>query len=321
MIPTIYDFLSHAQRTDVQARTMTLDVSGAVQQAINETAANYGNTPMGQLWAPAGAYRLDKPIFQPSSVEVIGAGQGRSEPYSLANTQFVWAGDTGTDMWTFGANGSGNTSGGGAQRIRFDAGGRADSSFTVRDATAFTLESLEFANGVKRGLYLNNTPTQPYPTFAFYCRNLSIFQRWNTPDANGIEFYTPSPCIPPAGIAAGLWDMCTVQHSNGAGVLINGGDNHQWNRLLTFRDNSESGPGVWFATPVADGVTSGGHLFLNPACSGGFRFDNASTFIGTRLVNLDDYDINTGVTPIFGAAADSVVATTQSGKCWGKQCS
>lgn len=318
---SIYDFLTQAEKADVINRTQTLDVSDAVQEALDYVADNRSRCPMGTLLAPAGTYRLDKPIRQSSRVLLIGAGQGRTEPFTPPNTEFTYWGMP-DEMWVFGANGGPvNTTGGGIKRCQFNARAAATAALVIRDATAFVLEDLEIANGTMRGLYLNNTPTQPYPTFNFYCRNVSVFQRgWQTPNANGIELYTPWPCTIPAGIAKALWDGITIQHANGAGLKITGGDNHQWNNLFTFRDNSETGPGVWFATPNEDGITSGGHLFLNPACSGGMRFDHAHAFLGTRIVNLDDYDLNIGTQAIFGDAADAVVATTQSGKCYGKQC-
>jgi hypothetical protein len=63
-----FDFMTSAQIADVKARTQTIDVSNALQNAV--TAAQL----KGVLYLPAGVYRVGTSIAIPTSVQIQGAG-------------------------------------------------------------------------------------------------------------------------------------------------------------------------------------------------------------------------------------------------------
>lgn len=58
-IVSVFDFMTTAQIADVQARSLTLDVSAAVQAAVDTAEANGAG---GRVYFPAGAYRFDTTV-------------------------------------------------------------------------------------------------------------------------------------------------------------------------------------------------------------------------------------------------------------------
>lgn len=64
----VFDFMTAAQVSDVQAGTLNLDVAGAVQAAIDAVYAAGG----GQIWCPVGKYRLGSQILMRRGVTLIG---------------------------------------------------------------------------------------------------------------------------------------------------------------------------------------------------------------------------------------------------------
>jgi hypothetical protein len=59
-VVSVFDFMTSAQIADVQARTYSVDVSGAVQAAIDANA-----TQGAYLWFPSGLYRFDSGVTLP----------------------------------------------------------------------------------------------------------------------------------------------------------------------------------------------------------------------------------------------------------------
>lgn len=314
----VFDFMTNAETADVQARTNTLDVSAALQAAI-DYAAGANNPGLFTVYLPQGSYRVDNPLYVTVPIWIQGAGQGEDEPYTPAPTEIVWYGGA-SDVLTWGANGAGTPiSGGGVSRIRLDGRALAKTGFTVRDAMAFVHEDLNIANGVEYGLKVTNTNTQPYPNFGFFFRNISVRENGGSTDsAGGILVESTYPPTGPSGTAKSVWDLIKVQHANGAGLQVNGGDNHQWNNFYSFRANDKTGPGIWFSETHPE-ITSSAHLFLNAACSGGVQVDSpADQNDAIVFINFDDGDLNSGAAPFFGDGINRVTATTHSGRVYGQ---
>jgi hypothetical protein len=68
---SVFDFMTPAQIADVQSGAALLDVTAAVQAAID-----FVNISNGTLYFPAGNYRLDGQISFPANVNLVGAGRG-----------------------------------------------------------------------------------------------------------------------------------------------------------------------------------------------------------------------------------------------------
>lgn len=66
----VFDFMTDAEITDVQARTKTLDVTSAINAAIASLGATGGTVRM-----PKGLYRTTAQISLPSHISLVGDGQ------------------------------------------------------------------------------------------------------------------------------------------------------------------------------------------------------------------------------------------------------
>ena len=313
----VWDFLSPQEIAAVRARTYTIDVAAKVQLCIDSVAAYADVRPMAVVTVPAGGYVIGTQLRVPSSVTVVGAGQGRSESSTVAGTNLAWYGNA-DDMIVFGGNGAGLTAGGGISSLRIDGRSIAANCLTVRDAVSFDLSKLEIANGVKAALLLTNTATQGYPSGRSTCSQINVYQRGGQTQAgHGIMIHAPW-ATGVAGTTLMLWDQIQVQHADGAGIYVLGGDAHQWNRLFTFRAEAEIGPGVHFANTDPN-ITDGGHVFVDPVVGGGFRFDHPGTIAGIRIINADDYNLAPRTKVFSGIGASSASATTQSGRRFGDE--
>ena len=316
-IPTIYDWLTPQQRADVANRAQQVDVSGAVQSAINYVGNNRGSSPMGILYAPAGTYRLDHQIFCPYPISIVGAGQGLSW-MTPSNTEFAWYGGNVTMLHWGRTDGSFPMCGGGLSRIALNGRAVASTCLKVIDASNYVMESLYIASGTRCGLELTNTNTQPNPSFGFQWRNIDIIVRGGgTDSADGIWMHTPGPITGPSGVAKGIFDGIKIQHANGCGLHVDGGDNHEWHNFWSFRSAQETGPGIWLAH-VGDDMTEGGHMFLNCCANGGVvvEYDGMTNF-GTAFINYNDYDLQPNAAPFGGAGVPSIRAWTTKGKYYG----
>lgn len=70
-IVSVFDFMTAAQIADVQAGTLTLDTTAAIQAAITAVAVNGGS-----VYAPPGNYKTIATITKPTNVSLFGSGIG-----------------------------------------------------------------------------------------------------------------------------------------------------------------------------------------------------------------------------------------------------
>lgn len=316
---SLYDYLSDAQITDARAHTLGVDCTSAWQTAIN-AAQSASQDSLCTLEVPAGWYKISTTLVVSVPIYIVGCGQGAEEPPTVAFSALVWAGGAGASMMEWGTLGGGTPmAGGGVSFLRFNGTASAGICLRVKDAMAFEHHDLNLCNATQHALQVTNTNTQPYPTFGFAFRNIDIFQRSGTTNAaDGLHVYTPAPPTGPSGVAKGIWDNIRIQHANGPGLHINGGDNHVWNNLYCFRANDEVGPGIWFEN-TNPAITESAHLFLNAACSGGVQVDSANdTNDSITFINFDDGDMNAGTPPFYGNGINRINATTHSGRVYGQ---
>jgi hypothetical protein len=83
-----FDFMTVAQIADVQAGTLLVDVTAALQAAITAIAAK---NPKGALYLPAGRYRISAPLQIPYGVSIFGVGATAAEIvcYDCDGLEFV----------------------------------------------------------------------------------------------------------------------------------------------------------------------------------------------------------------------------------------
>lgn len=86
---SVFDFMSDAQRADVRAGTLTLDVAAAIQAAIDEAQARTGaSTSAPVVFFPAGGYRVDT-VLDWKSAALLG------ENSPGVGVRLVWGGAAG----------------------------------------------------------------------------------------------------------------------------------------------------------------------------------------------------------------------------------
>ncbi len=317
-IVSVWTFLTAAQKADVIARTESLDVTGAFQEAIDYVAGNSGVLPMGYIALPSGAYRIEDSLISQTPIMFIGAGQGRTNPPWPANSRIAWYGGA-APMMIYGGNGAGVTCGGGFSRIQWDGRSIATYCWKMIDCAQIRIEDSDLANAVVAGWFVTNTPGNNDPTGFWSVSNVTIFERGGgTNAAHGVMIETPTPAIGSAGATLSQWDNVAVQHANGAGFYFNGGDNHQFNRCYAFRAQAETGPGIHFAS-VEENKIEGGCTFIDMVANGGVQVDSAgNTNDAIYFLNFDDGDLWPGVAPFFGNGIGRVIASTHSGRVYGQ---
>lgn len=275
--------------------------------AINAAIAVLGAAG-GDVYFPAGNYRITATITANTPVTLIGEGSGSVyQPAQASVVAITWAGSVGGDVVRQGGFGT-LISGGGIRNIKIDGAAIAAYGLVIKDSQRAYFQGVTITGATVGGLLLQNTVTLD-PTGFHTFDDLRIQLRGgSTNSANGIIVSGTN-----AGGSEGV-TLCTfrrarVDHANGAGVLIGAiGDGFTWDSLLTFRADVETGEGVWFS---GTGTTiCGSHLFLNPTVSAGFRFDDPSVGIQTQILNANHLDINTGV-GIFNLVRGAGAALTR----------
>ena len=313
---TVWDFLSPAQIVDVQNRTFTVDCSAQIQLAIDYVAAQlttYSTRPIGTLFFPAGGYRVESSLVVGKPVYLQGAGQGGE--WTDAQTDLRWYGAA-VEMLKFGTVGDDLPFyGGGVSQMRLDGRSIATKVLYIRGARQFEFSDLYITGATACGLELTNPNIQVNPTGLGAFRNIWVNQYFTA--ADGIRITSALPVTGPSGATLCLWDDVYVEHTDGAGVKVNGGDNHTWTRFVAF-SSSGAVPGIWFAGTDTTNTQSA-HTFINAAATAGVRCDSASDVNDAHtFINFDDGDLNLGVTTaFFGDGINRINATTHSGRLYG----
>ncbi len=317
---SVYSFLSAAELVDVRTRACTLDVSAAVQTAIDTVAEEMDNgEPMGILRFPAGSYRIGRTLKVDKPILLLGAGQGAPSPYTPAASELLWYADDDAPLLIYGGNGE-VISGGGVSRMRIAGRGICRETMQIIDAQQFTMSALQICNGTFAALSMMNGAGVLSPTGLGTFDNIMLYEQGGTTD-NGRGLYVSGEGGGFSGVTLMLMNQMTVLHVHAPGIEIKErGDNFTWTRLLTVRGDNDSpeGYGVAFTSTNPTGTVSSGHVFIDPACSGGFHFKTAGLQDGTCIINYSALDLNPNAQPTSGAGASEVSITTHDGRLWGQ---
>jgi hypothetical protein len=298
-----FDFMTAAQRTDVAARTLLLDVSAALNVAI--AAASVLNIRI--ILLPAGDYRLDNTVINAGNVELVGEGGGRVlQPTVAAQTRLAWYGASNGTMVQCGYQ-VGTRVGANMSSLRLDGRAVAGVGLAIKDLQHATSEGLVITGTTLDALYLTNTAGAD-PTAHLIFTDLQISLRGgSTQTANGIR-------VDGVGTGADGVTLCTfvkprIEHANGHGVVLElRGDGFTWIEPQIFRADVETGIGVFARSTAggAGGQITSNHTWVNPLVSSGFRIDHPEGALGWQINSGNDADMNPGLEIVYGAGGGAV---------------
>lgn len=286
------DFMTAAQIADVQARTLAVNVTAALQAAIDALPASGGTVLL-----PRGAYRIESKInIFSKAVYLVGDGVGGengSGVVTVSATELHWYGGS-TAMIELGQGaGSSVSSGGGIRSMGIYGRALASSCILVRDAISWDLRDLYLQAATASALLIQNTAGAGQPTGIATVENVSIRVRGTSTDsAHGIRL-NGSFSSGAEGVTKIRGRNIRIQHANGDGLRIESfADNSLWDSLSCFRANSETGWGVNFASTNASSI-NGHHTFITPTLSGGMvkAQCNPVNDRGIVVLNLNAYDL------------------------------
>lgn len=298
----VFDYMTAAQIADVQSFAFTSDVTTAVQSAIDAMPA-WG----GDLVIPGGGYRISTTISVPKAVRLVG--EGGTEDMSAVSgigtygSRFAWYGAGGGTMMTFGGNGGPMFAGGGIENLAFDGRSIAGRCLLTKDVDRAFFTRLTMRGATIHAWDMGSTGTA-FATGFFVADDIRILLRaMGCDSANGINISGTSTGGFGGGVTISHMRRIRIDHANGAAVRIDGiGDAFEWDHLYSFRADAETGAGVQFTNAVPANAANN-HVFINPLCSGGFRFDNPGVSGRTNLVfGMHQSDINApGFPTMYGA--------------------
>lgn len=288
------------------------DDTAAIQAAIN----SFGIAG-GTLILPVGTYKVTNTININKPIFMIGSTPGSTyQPTTTPAVSIVWGGSVGGNIIKFGGFGT-LISGGGIEGILIDGSLTAATALYVKDSQRGYFRGLTITGVTAHGLLLENTGALSNPTGFMIFDDLRIQLRGGPTD-NATGIFVNGDGTGAAGVTFCTFRRCRIDHANGAGVVVgNVGDFFFWESLQTFRADVETGQGVWFNGTSPTSVC-GGHTFISPNISAGFRFDTANIQLQTRIINAGQVDINSASRPIFGAGAADVVMDTGLGFAYGQ---
>lgn len=292
--------------------TGVVDSTTSIQNAINSLPTG------GILQFPPGTFKISATLNILKPVRLIGSGMGSQYiPVSAAVTKVQWAGGA-SPMMIFGANGTGSSFiGGGCEGMHLDGNNAATYGWTVKDIQYPAFRRVNFSQMVSGAILFTNTVGQI--TGFGECEDLYA-QFLNAPTV-GVNGFVIQGTTGGGADGTTLFMMrnCRVDHQNGAGVVVGDiGDAFIWERLFTYRGNSNTGFGVLFQSTANTTAVCGGHIFIKPICTAGFYFAGALLNNGTRVINANLFDMNTGSVLVSGPGAADVQAESDLGHAYGR---
>lgn len=310
---SLYDFLSDAQIDDARNGTLALDMTTAIQTAINYVATASGDGHM-QLIVPYGNYRISSPLIVSAPLDIVGGGYGDGDAAG-GSTILSWFGAADT-MIKYGDSGDAVITGGGIHNLTLNGRWTANIGMELFGTFHAAFGKLTISHCIVDGIYAYNKPAATNPTAFISFQDLTIAQTGGpegTETAVGI--YVDGSGV---GVTQFFFDNTQITHEQGAGIRIGDrGDFFIWKGLNVFRDNTHTSAGVWFSSTadiLVNPTTCDGHLFINPIIAGGFRIEQAGICPSMRVINLnmDDLASNLGYANVFtgNGASDPTVTDT-----------
>lgn len=146
---SVFDFMTTAEIANVQGKTATLDVSGAIQAALNSGASTGGVS----IYFPKGVYAIDTTILIPTNraIKMYGDGFNPQEVLDpVEGTVIKWIGAANGTMFSSNVSGGANTSGLIIRDMRFDGDNIASIGMIIGADSAHPqheyFENIQFRN-------------------------------------------------------------------------------------------------------------------------------------------------------------------------------
>lgn len=266
--------------------------------------------------------RLDiaKPVY------FIGLQQGAAyQPAQAASTELLWIGGvTAGAMVRIGLYGTGTDAlwGGGFQNIAFNGNGTAAYGLEIADASYGRYQDVLIWNTTAAGLHgiTDGTKANQPSAWNYFSRLFCDMRAALVASANSHGVLIEAVNGTNAGITLWCFDDLKVNHSGGDGVRwVQGGDGFTFNKPQLFRADAETGWGVHFASTNPADICN--HcIFSYPIISSGAYFATAGLHLGTRFIDYDGQNLNTGVTELIsGPGATEVAGNSTFGQLFGPE--
>lgn len=305
----VYDGPIYGAWAGVVAAGTAAANAAALQAAIN-LAVSVGAGAV----AVKGSIKIDATIRIPGIVELLGFGAGSIyQPVLAAASELLWYGDPGETMVEVGYQPGELTARGGVSNMRLDGRAIAGRCLSIKDHQSGRGDGLVLTGATVDGLHFTNSTDMSDPTGDWIFRDLrGMFRGGSTDSAIGINF---DGVVAPG---AGGVTLCTfikprIEHANGAAIAIGPrADGMRFIALHTFRDNTETGIGVWAHSTDDDQIISGWE-FAAPVITGGMRIDYPEAARGWKITDVNDVDVNSGLAVadglfVYGAGSPAVDA-------------
>ncbi len=335
-ITTVWQFMTDEQIADVKARTFLLDCTEAIQTGIDYVRQQLATTskPLGELYIPAGGYRIEDTLIVNGPITIIGAGEGSPNDPStgLPNavkpaTDIKWYGSADV-MMIFGANGSTPFAGGGGWGWALDGRQVATECLRVSDAIRFWFRNIAPANATQKVLSLQSSRAVAYPTGYGQFSDMWV-STGITGSNNAIALWVGSDAPATArngvdGVTIITFTSCNFQSDQNAAVEITDrGDHFTWVHCTTGHAGGAGVPGTWFrGNYLGDYANTAIAMHTWVHHIGDFRFDKGLG-IGHRIINLDTVDVSDAAfqnprNALSGAGATEVACDNLTGFLWGQ---
>lgn len=301
----LVDFMTPAQRLDYANRTLTLDISAAVNAAI----AACRTLKIGEIDCGSGDGRIEYPILNPGRVTLIGNGGGRVyQPAVAAATRFVWYGAAGADMVKMGW-GDDVDVGGGFAHMRLDGRAVAATCLHIKDHQHMRTAGLVLTGSTTSAHRYTNTPGRDPTGFATHTDMLVQLRGGSTNNATAMH-------VDGTGGGTGGVTLCTYirprfEHANGPGIRVGlRGDAFTFLDAFIWRADVETGIGILLESTAGSAggqITSNWNFSGTTLISAGIRIDHPEGGIGWSIQSFADSDMSAGVSEVvYGAGAASV---------------
>jgi len=305
------------------------DDSGPIQAAINFVSNSVGNS-YGELYFPAGTYRLNNQLVVYAPIYLIGAGPGTSgSPAGQMSTALVWYGNS-SPMITFGRAGGPTFSGGGVSRMSLDGRNLAHSCLMVTDTIHGEFTSLGLYRATSACLNITSSYSGTYPMGYHTFTDLNIATTVNGTNAcYGIKVDgSTTGGLTTAGVTSCTFDGVYAEVDQAPAIYVgNRGDRFTWTRLKllgNYLGIFTPVPSIWFAATTTTTAVCYGHTFIGVSAMCGVRFDGPGCNTGTKIINLDQKNVVTSslLDPnllVSGKGAQEVEISGWNGDVWGQQ--
>jgi hypothetical protein len=289
-------------------------------QALIDASGNGERIDIFSSFSINARLRIDRPVY------LRGIAEGSAfQPVSAAKTEITWAGGVSANaMIRVGKYGVGTDVlwGGGIERIRLNGNAGAAHGLEIADASWGTYRDVYIYNTTVSGLHCitdgtkNNQPSSWNRFYNLFCDMRAALVA--SANAHGILIEAVNGIN--AGVTLFYFEGLKVNHSSGDGIRwVTGGDGFVFVKPQMFRADSETGIGVNFTSSDPTDICN--HcIFYYPIITSGARFATPGLHIGTRFLDYDGQNINTGLQElIYGPGAPEVAGNSTFGQKFGME--